>query len=322
MTQRHTGTVLRAHSSRYAVLATEGDVVECRARRRLERSTLDCPAFPVPGDEVEWRPSSGGAAQREGVIEAVRPRRSEISRTRSGSKHVVIANLDLLVIVAAIREPQLDRGLLDRLLATAERTRIESLVCLSKIDLAEEAAEVGAIRALYERAGYTVIETSTETGAGVDALRERLRDRVAAFMGASGAGKSRLIDHLQPGLHLRTGEVSVKSGQGRHTTTRVDLHRTEFGALLADTPGVREFNLWQLEPAELGSLFREFGHVEGRCKFAPCTHTHEPECAVRQAVTSGTIDSGRYRSYVALFDEMQAEFSIEAARGPRRGKRT
>jgi len=295
-------------------------VVECRARRRLDRPTPDWPEFPVPGDEVEWRGSSSGGKVREGVIEAVHPRKTEISRTRTGEKHVVVANLDLLVIVAPMREPQLDRGLLDRLLATAERTHIEALVCLSKIDLVN-AAEVRPMRAIYERVGYDVVETSTETGAGVDALRERLSKRKVAFMGASGAGKSRLIDNLQPGLHLRTGEVNTKSGQGRHTTTRVDLHRTEFGALLADTPGVREFNLWQLEPTALAALFREFGRVEAHCKFAPCTHTHEPECAIQHAAAIGAIDAGRYRSYVVLFDEIQVESDTAAVRGPRRGKR-
>ncbi len=321
MNERHTGTVLRAHSSRYGVLANEGDVVECRARRRLDRPTPDWPEFPVPGDEVEWRSSSSGGKIREGLIEAVHPRKTEISRTRSSEKHIVVANLDLLVIVVPMREPYLDRGLLDRLLATAERTHIESLVCLSKIDLADP-AELRPIRTIYEHVGYNVVETSTQTGAGVDALRERLRKRKVAFMGASGAGKSRLIDNLQPGLNLRTGEVNTKSGQGRHTTTRVDLHRTEFGALLADTPGVREFNLWQLEPTALAALFREFVPLEGKCKFAPCTHTHEPECAIQQAATSDAIDAGRYRSYAALFDEIQAESQVAAARGPRRGKRS
>jgi len=294
-------------------------LVECRARRRLDRPTLDWPEFPVPGDEVEWRPTSSGGAP-EGIIEAVHPRRSEISRTRFGAKHVVVANLDLLVIVMAVREPQLDRGLLDRLLATAESAHIETLVCASKIDLADE-AELRPIRAIYENAGYQVVVTSTATGAGIDALRELLRGRVAAFMGPSGAGKSRMLSALQPGLELRTGEVNSKSGQGRHTTTRVDLHRTEFGAVLADTPGVREFNLWQMEPEALPALFREFGRDGIECKFTPCTHIHEPECAVQRAVEKGAIDAGRYRSYTALYQELQVESSAAAARGPRRGKR-
>lgn len=320
MENRETGTVLRAHSSRYAVLPPNGDgLVECRARRRLDRPTLEWPEFPVPGDQVEWRPTSSGGA-REGIIEAVHPRRSEISRTRFGSKHVVVANLDLLVIVVAMRDPQLDRGLLDRLLATAESAHIDALVCPSKIDLVDE-SELRPIRAIYENAGYQVVATSTETGAGIDALRELLHGRVVAFMGPSGAGKSRMLAALQPGLQLRTGEVNSKSGQGRHTTTRVDLHRTEFGALLADTPGVREFSLWQMEPEALPALFREFNRDGIECKFTPCTHIHEPECGVRGAVEKGTIDPGRLRSYTVLFHELQQESSAATARGPRRGKR-
>jgi ribosome biogenesis GTPase len=321
MDPRDTGIVLRAHSSRYAVLAANAEaVIECRARRRLDRPSADWPEFPVPGDEVEWRPTAHGVAIRDGVIEAVRPRRSEISRTRFGQKHVVVANLDLLVVVVAMREPAVDRGLLDRLLATAERTHIEALVCFSKVDLAD-AAELQALRAVYQNAGYDLVETAAATGVGIDPLRERLRGRVAALMGASGAGKSRLLAALQPGLQVRTGEVNSKSGQGRHTTTRVDLHRTDFGALLADTPGVREFNLWQLEPELLGTLFREFARPSNTCKFEPCTHVHEPECAIESAVRAGAIDRGRYKSYVALFEELQAESKLAASRGGRGGRR-
>ena len=229
------GRVLTAHSGLYDVLDADGGVTPCRARRRLRRPEASWPLFPVPGDVVEWRPleRSGG---KSGIIEAVRPRHSEIARVRAGAKHVVVANLDRLVVVVSVRHPSLDRSLLDRLLATAERNRIAALICLHKIDLAEP-GEGDATRTAYEKAGYSMLSTSATSGAGIETLREALRGHVSAFMGPSGAGKSRLIAALQPGLSLRTGMVSEKSGQGRHTTTRVDLHRTDFGALLADTPG-------------------------------------------------------------------------------------
>jgi ribosome biogenesis GTPase len=316
----HSGTVLRAHSSRYAVLTEDGGVVACRARRRLRRPEPGWPDIPVPGDEVEWRLLSGAGAHREGVIEAVRPRRTEIARSRFGSRHVVLANLDQLVVVVAVRDPMLDRGLLDRLLATAERTGVPAVVCLHKADLAS-AAELETVRAVYEAAGYRVVITSVETGEGLEALRELLRGRVSAFMGPSGAGKSRLIKTLQPGLELRTGEVSVKTGLGRHTTSRVDLHRTDFGAILADTPGVREFNAWQLPPEELRALFPELRGLQGDCRFAACTHTHEPQCAVRAAAERGDIDPGRHRSYVALFEELREVAAAAGAGRPGRGRK-
>jgi ribosome biogenesis GTPase / thiamine phosphate phosphatase len=208
-----------------------------------------------------------------------------------------------------VREPTPNRGLLDRLLAAAEHHGVEALVCLHKIDLLSEAeltAEIAPFQAVYERAGYQVVRTSVEQEASIDTLREALRGHVCGFLGASGAGKSRLLNHLQPGLKLHTGLVSEKTGLGRHTTTRVDLHRTDFGALLADTPGVRDFGLWRLAPPALGELFREFRAAERDCHFAGCTHIAEPDCGVKRAVDTGDIDRGRYRSYCAIFDELRA----------------
>jgi ribosome biogenesis GTPase len=245
-----------------------------------------------------------GNADSCGVIEAVQPRATEIARTRARKKHVVVANLDLLVVVVSVHRPALDRGLLDRLLATAERTGVPACVCLHKIDLAAP-GEFADIHTIYERAGYSVRATSAVTDAGVAPLRDALRGHVSAFMGASGAGKSRLISRLQPGLELRTGMVKEKTGQGRHTTTRVDLHRTDFGALLADTPGVREFSLWHLPPERLRDLFPEFREIQEHCRFATCTHDHEPQCAIKSAVSEGLVDPGRHRSYLAILGDLR-----------------
>jgi ribosome biogenesis GTPase len=316
----HRGIVLRAHSGQYAVWDEDG-VASCKARRRLDRPDGDHPEYPVPGDEVGWKLLQERGAERDGVIEIVYPRHTEISRNRSGTKHVIVANLDRLVLVAAVREPPLDRALLDRLLAASERHHIEGLVCLTKIDL-DDGTNVGALRRLYESVGYPVIPTSAVTGEGIDILREALRGHRAALMGASGAGKSRLIGLLQPGLEVRTGEVSEKSGHGRHTTTRVDLHRTDFGALLADTPGVRDFNLWKLDPTSLGGLYRDFHSLQGDCRYAGCTHVPEPECAVKEALATGAIDAGRYASYRALLADLQetASGNLDREGRSRRGR--
>ncbi len=172
------------------------------------------------------------------------------------------------------------------------------------MDLAEE-GQVDATSAVYSRVGYPVLHTSVVDERGIDALRTALRGHVAAFMGPSGAGKSHLISALQPGLELRTGMVSEKSGQGRHTTTRVDLHRTRFGALLADTPGVRDFSLWRFPADELRDLFPEFREIQENCHFARCTHDHEPRCAVKDAVAAGEIDAGRHRSYLSILEDLR-----------------
>jgi len=310
------GRVLTAHSGRYDVLGADGRITACRARRNLHRPEPTWPQFPVPGDIVEWELVER-ADHRSGIIVAVRPRRCEIARVRAGTKHVVVANLDRLVVVASVRRPAVDRGLLDRLLAAAERHRITALVCLHKVDLAEP-GECDTVRAVYDTAGYSVLLTSATTGSGIEALRDALRGHASAFMGVSGAGKSRLIAALQPGLVLRMGIVSEKSGQGRHTTTRVDLHCTDFGALLADTPGVREFSLWGLQPEELGDLFPEFRGVQEECRFATCTHDHEPRCAVKEAVEAGRIDAGRYQSYLAILAELRQDARVGARPDARR----
>ena len=311
------GRVLRAISGRYEVLDDGLQRVLCRARRRLERPTPEWPEFPVPGDLVEWSWSEA-AGERTGIIEAVRPRSSEIARQRSGHrKHVVVANLDQLVAVIALRDPKLDRGLLDRLLTTAERTGIAVRICLHKADLVEP-GEFDDVRDVYEKAGYPVLLTSVRSGQGLDELRAALRDHITAFMGPSGAGKSRLISELQPGLQLRTGDVSEKTGRGQHTTTRVELHPTDFGALLADTPGVRDFNLWSLPAQELAGLFPEFRRYQEGCRFAGCQHDQEPDCAIKQRVESGDIDAGRYRSYQVTLEELRQAEKANIGRGPRR----
>lgn len=310
------GRVLTAHSGRYDVLGADGQITACRARRNLRRPESSWPRYPVPGDVVEWELVER-AGLRSGIIVAVRPRRCEIARVRAGTKHVVVANLDRLVVVASVRRPAVDRGLLDRLLTAAERYRITAMVCLHKVDLAEP-GECDAMRTIYEGVGYDVLLTSATTGSGIEALRDTLRGHTSAFMGVSGAGKSRLIAALQPGLVLRMGIVNEKSGQGRHTTTRVDLHCTEFGALLADTPGVREFSLWGLQPEELGELFPEFRDILGECRFATCTHDHEPRCAVKAAVEAGRIDAGRYQSYLAILAELRQDVRAGARPDARR----
>jgi ribosome biogenesis GTPase len=178
--------------------------------------------------------------------------------------------------------------------------------------------ECDTTRRVYEEAGYPVLTTSVVTGEGIDALRAVLRDHITAFMGPSGAGKSHLISALQPGLSLKTGEVSEKTGRGQHTTTRVELHPTAFGGLLADTPGVRGFSLWELPPKQLPGLFPEIRRVQEDCRFAGCLHDQEPDCAVKQQVESGEIDPGRYRSYLVILEELRQAAREAAARGPRR----
>ena len=298
------------------MLDEANEIVLCRARRSLKRPDATWPEFPVPGDLVEWQPLEE-TGKRSGVIEVVQPRTSEIARERSGHrKQVVVANLDQLVAVIALRDPRLDRGLLDRLLATAESTGISVRICLHKVDLVQS-GDFEDLRQVYESAGYPVLFTSVATGQGISELKDVLRDHLSAFMGPSGAGKSHLISELQPGLQLKTGLVSEKTGHGQHTTTRVELHPTDFGAILADTPGVRGFSLWDMPPEELGRLFPEVRRYQGECHFSTCQHDSEPDCAVKQQVESGGMDAGRYRSYLVTLEELRQAQKEADSKGKR-----
>jgi ribosome biogenesis GTPase len=298
------------------VLDATDERVLCRARRSLKRPDPSWPEFPVPGDVVDWQPLQE-TGKRTGVIEAVHPRSSEIARERAGHrKQVVVANLDQLVAVIALRDPSLDRGLLDRLLATGESTAIRVRICLHKVDLVQ-AAEFEELQRIYEDAGYAVLFTSAKTGQGIEELRAVLRGHLTAFMGPSGAGKSRLNTELQPGLQMKTGMVNERTGHGKHTTTRVELHPTDFGAILADTPGVRGFSLWDMSPGDLGRLFPEVRRYQDECHYAGCQHDSEPDCAVKQRVESGAIDAGRYRSYRVTLDELRIAQKEADSKGKR-----
>ena len=255
------------------------------------------------GDEVLV--SADGTEQ--GVVEEVLPRRSVLARPDVFYEHlqqVVVANADQLLIVAAWREPAIWPELLDRYLIAAERNRLVPIICVNKIDLAENAAQPRAALRPYQQIGYQVIFTSAITGEGVSELRKVLRLRTTVLAGLSGVGKSSLLAALQPGLQLRTAEVSGRHHAGRHTTTQVTMLALEVGGYVVDTPGVREFGLSGLRRGQLASFYREFTAVAGRCRFADCTHLNEPGCAVQTAVRQGHISPARHHNYRKIYETL------------------
>ncbi len=190
------------------------------------------------------------------------------------------------------------------MLVAAECGSIEPVICLNKIDLADDRAEIDRELMPYREMGYGVVLASAVTGEGTIELARLLAGGLSILAGPSGAGKSSLISRVQPGLELSVGEVSARTGKGKHTTTHFELHRMAAGGYLGDTPGVREFGIWGVPKAALSSYFRDFAGLRGRCRFATCTHSHEPDCAVKEAVAAGDLAPARYESYLRIYETL------------------
>ncbi|HLU47965.1 MAG TPA: ribosome small subunit-dependent GTPase A [Planctomycetota bacterium] len=300
------GRVLRATAG-FADVATDRGVLRCRLRGRLKKEALSTDLIVV-GDFVTVSPVEEGV----GRIESIEPRRTVFSRRHPGrgGRHredVLIANLDLLVCVFAVSFPIMKPRLLDRFLVIAESQGIVPIVVLNKID-EEGAEEVRELLEPHRAIGYEIFETSTVTGEGIDALRERMRGQVSALVGPSGVGKSSLVNAIEPGLDLRVGETREVDGKGRHTTRVASLHPLTGGGYIADTPGIRELAAFEIPDEELPKCFPEFRPLLGGCAFRNCTHLNEPDCAIVAAVDEGVIDEDRYESYAKMrLDEERPE---------------
>ncbi len=242
---------------------------------------------------------------KTGVIEEALPRRNKMSRgsAETGAEQIMLANLDQVVIVFAVQEPEPHFGMLDRYLAIAEYNHITPIICLNKMDLGcPKAVEDGA--KLYAKLGYRVLGTSTITSEGLEMLKDILHDKTSLLTGPSGVGKSSLLNALEPGYSLRTGAISEATGKGRHTTTSIRLFALSFGGWLADSAGIRELALWSIPAKDLASCFIEMRPSLGKCDFDDCTHTEGEEgCAIRRARKQGKIRVARYRSYLRLYEE-------------------
>ncbi len=307
---REQGRVIRARTGFYDV--QHGDILlRCTLRgtlKRRRRSETGRRIYADPvavGDQVIFTQLD----TEEGVVEEILPRKTKFSRQYAGKQddieQVIVANADQIVIVGSTRMPPLNFRTLDRFLILAEAGDMEAAICLNKMDLVDtvEREEFTTTFTNYEKLGYQVIYTSIHSSESLDAFRHVLKDQFSVIVGASGVGKSSLLNAIQPDLGLRIGEVGLKTEKGRHTTTLVELFLLEIGGEVADTPGIREVGLWGVDTENLEYYFPEMEPYLGTCKFNDCAHVAEPDCAIQDAVASGEIHTERYRSYVVLRTE-------------------
>jgi ribosome biogenesis GTPase len=322
------GVVIRKHIGSCTVEAN-GRLIPCALSNKLRKELIYSTANPASmrrtvrdvkvhdqedplavGDEVRFIDAGNGA----GLVVEVLPRRNRLARraatpdpSRHKFEHVIGANIDQVVAVFAAARPNPKWNLLDRYLAAAESLDLPILICITKLDLVpDDDDNLTATLHEYHRIGYRMVLTSAFTGEGLNELQEALRGRLSVLVGKSGVGKTALLNAIEPGLGLRVGAVGKgQVGKGKHTTTQVEMVPLRIGGKVVDTPGVREFGLWDVAEDDLALFFPEMRPFVGKCRFGlDCQHDEEPGCAIRKAVMTGKIDPRRYQSYMQLKQEV------------------
>ncbi|MBR6721146.1 MAG: ribosome small subunit-dependent GTPase A [Alistipes sp.] len=295
------GTVISATGSWYEV-ATEGGTLNCRIRGRLRLKGVRSTNPVVVGDRVVVEPDD-----QSSVIVEIMPRRNYVIRRASNlskESHIIAANIDHALLIVTLHSPATPREFVDRFLVTCEAYKIPLSIVLGKADtLVEEyAAEEEEFTAIYRDAGYEVLRISSITGEGIEHIRGMLTGRTTLVAGNSGVGKSTLIGTIAPDIEIRTGEISESHHKGKHTTTFSTMYSVGDGYII-DTPGIKGFGLIDIDDNELCRYFPEMMRLAPDCRFYNCTHTHEPDCAVLDAVKEGTVAWSRYESYLKILDE-------------------
>lgn len=308
-----TGTVIKNTGSSYLVRTESGECLNCKIKGNFRLKGIRTTNPVAVGDHVTVSLPDGDT----GYITAISPRRNYIIRKASNlskQAHILAANLDQVCLVVTLFHPTTSTTFIDRFLATAEAYRVPAVIVINKIDLLEEDPEameyLSAVSYLYESIGYPIIKVSAKTGEGIENLREKLKGKTTLFSGNSGVGKSTLINDLIPGLKLATASISTTHDTGMHTTTfseMFDLPDVDEASSIIDTPGVKGFGTLEFDRNEVSHFFPEIFKTAAECRYGDCTHTHEPGCAVRQAVEDHLIAESRYASYLSILEDSEED---------------
>lgn len=299
-----TGTVYKSTGSWYSVKTTLGKTYNCRIKGKFRLKDIKSTNPIAVGDVVDFELESKNDAVT-GVINDIHDRKNYIVRKSvnlSKQTHIIASNIDQLFLLVTLNNPPTFTSFIDRFLVTAEAYHIDTILLFNKIDTyaKDELLEVKFLVHMYRAIGYRCIGISASTGKNIDEVKSLMKDKVSMFAGHSGVGKSTLVNCLQPGLDLKTKEISSQHSQGQHTTTFAEMFDLDFGAKIIDTPGIKGFGVVDMEPEEIGDYFPEFFALKHSCKFNNCLHIEEPKCAVKVALDKDEIFLSRYRSYLQI----------------------
>ena len=299
------GIVIKSTGSWYEVRNESGEVVLCRLRGKIRLDGIRATNPVAVGDKVIFEKENN---KDTCVINKILPRHNVIVRKSvnlSKASHIIASNIDQAILVATIAQPRTSTGFIDRFLVTAEAYHIPTTIVFNKCDLydEEQMAQAEELISTFENIGYKSFMISAKTGYRCDELKEIMKDKVSLFSGHSGVGKSALVNRLDPNLNVRVGEISDVHEKGKHTTTFSQMFPLSFGGYIIDSPGIKEFGLYDMEKETLAQRFPEMRNLMHECKFSNCTHLHEPHCAIKDAVENNVIADWRYNDYCSMMED-------------------
>lgn len=306
------GLVYKSTGSWYTVRNEKGTYYECRIKGRFRIDGIKSTNPVAVGDWVHFEIETKGD-ETIGIIDRIEPRDNYIVRRSvnlSKQTHIIAANIDMAFLLVTLKNPVTFPAFIDRFLVTAQAYDIQAVLLFNKQDsyTADELDEVKYLAHIYREIGYTCIGISAKTGHNLEKVRTLMENKVCMFSGHSGVGKSTLVNALEPGLDLKTSEISEQHLQGQHTTTFAQMYDTAFGARIIDTPGIRGFGVVEMDKDEIGDYFPEFFALKQDCKFNNCHHINEPKCAVKQALEEGSVAWSRYKSYLQLMEDEEDSY--------------
>ncbi|WP_422859103.1 ribosome small subunit-dependent GTPase A [Flagellimonas sp. S174] len=313
------GTVYKSTGSWYSVKTGEGEFYNCRIKGKFRIQGIKSTNPIAVGDEVKFQLEEIGD-ETVGVISHIEERKNYIIRKSvnlSKQTHIIAANLDQVFLLITLNNPMTFTSFIDRFLVTCEAYDIPVVLLFNKMDVYsdEEQEEVNHLIKLYEKIGYPCIEIAAKEGLNVDKVKECMIGKTSMFAGHSGVGKSTLVNALEPGLQLKTAEISEQHLQGQHTTTFAEMYDLSFDARIVDTPGIKGFGIVDMEKDEIGDYFPEFFELKSECKFNNCLHLDEPKCAIKQALEEGNVTWSRYRSYVQMVTGEEESYRMDIHKG-------